>query len=339
MQPICTRRRLLTIALSMAGAPGLIRAPFVLAAEGALETTTVRIFANRPGICVAPQYIAEPLLQAEGFNDVRFVGLTATTGAPAAQAVGSGNADFTVTFAAPLAIAIDGGVPITLLSGVHVGCFELFGNEGVRSITDLKGKSVGVQGLGSSQHVYAASMAAYVGLDPTKDIHWAINPAVKPTELYEKGQIDGFVGFPPEPQDLRVRHIGHVVVNSAVDRPWSQYFCCMLAGNREFVRKYPVATKRVLRAILKAADLCAREPPSVARQLVDSGFTDRYDYALQTLGELPYDKWREYDPEDTLRFYALRLHEAGMVKSSPQKIIAEGTDWRFLDEVKRELKA
>jgi NitT/TauT family transport system substrate-binding protein len=339
MQPICTRRRLLTIALSMAGASGLVRAPFVLAAEGALETTTVRIFANRPGICVAPQYIAEPLLQAEGFTDVRFVGLTATTGAPAAQAVGSGNADFTVTFAAQLAIAIDGGAPITLLSGVHVGCFELFGNEGVRSITDLKGKSVGVQGLGSSQHVYAASIAAYVGLDPTKDIHWAINLAVKPTELYEKGQIDAFVGFPPEPQDLRVRHIGHVVVNSAVDRPWSQYFCCMLAGNREFVRKYPVATKRVLRAILKAADLCVSEPPSVARQLVDSGFTDRYDYALQTLGELPYDKWREYDPEDTLRFYALRLHEAGMVKSSPQKIIAEGTDWRFLDEVKRELKA
>jgi NitT/TauT family transport system substrate-binding protein len=311
----------------------------VLAAEGALETTTVRIFANRPGICVAPQYIAEPLLQAEGFTDVRFVGLTATTGAPAAQAVGSGNADFTVTFAAPLAIAIDGGAPITLLSGVHVGCFELFGNEGVRSITDLKGKSVGVQGLGSSQHVYAASIAAYVGLDPTKDIHWAINLAVKPTELYEKGQIDAFVGFPPEPQDLRVRHIGHVLVNSAVDRPWSQYFCCMLAGNREFVRKYPVATKRVLRAILKAVDLCVREPPSVARQLVDTGFTDRYDYALQTLGELPYDKWREYDPEDTLRFYALRLHEAGMVKSSPQKIIAEGTDWRFLNELKRELKA
>jgi NitT/TauT family transport system substrate-binding protein len=323
----------------MAGASGLVRAPFVLAAEGALETTTVRIFANRPGICVAPQYIAEPLLQAEGFTDVRFVGLTATTGAPAAQAVGSGNADFTVTFAAQLAIAIDGGAPITLLSGVHVGCFELFGNEGVRSITDLKGKSVGVQGLGSSQHVYAASIAAYVGLDPTKDIHWAINLAVKPTELYEKGQIDAFVGFPPEPQDLRVRHIGHVVVNSAVDRPWSQYFCCMLAGNREFVRKNPVATKRVLRAILKAADLCVREPPSVARQLADTGFTDRYDYALQTLGELPYDKWREYDPEDTLRFYALRLHEAGMVKSSPQKIIAEGTDWRFLDEVKRELKA
>ena len=75
-----------------------------------------------------------------------------------------------------------------------------------------------------------------------------------------------------------------------------------------------------------------------AQRLVDGGFA-RYDYALQTLTEIPYRNWREYDPEDTMRFYALRLHEAGMIKSSPKKIIAEGTDWRFLDELKRELKA
>jgi NitT/TauT family transport system substrate-binding protein len=130
-----------------------------------------------------------------------------------------------------------------------------------------------------------------------------------------------------------------VAVNTSVDRPWSQYFCCVLAGNREFVRKYPVATKAVLRAILKATDLCATEPTRVARQIVEGGFTPRYDYALQTFTEVPYDKWREYDAEDTIRFYALRLHEAGFIKSTPQKIIAEGTDWRFLDELKRELKA
>jgi NitT/TauT family transport system substrate-binding protein len=113
----------------------------------------------------------------------------------------------------------------------------------------------------------------------------------------------------------------------------------LLIGSRDYVRNYPVATKRVLRAILKANELCAAEPARAARRLVDGGFTDRYDYALQTLTELPYDKWRDYDPEDSLRFYALRLREAGMTKSSPQKIIADGTDWRFLNELKRELKA
>jgi len=113
----------------------------------------------------------------------------------------------------------------------------------------------------------------------------------------------------------------------------------MLAGNRAFVRNYPVATKAVLRAILKAADLCVSEPARAAQRLVDGGYTARYDYALQTLTEVPYDKWREYDAEDTVRFYALRLHDIGLLKSSPQKIIAEGTDWRFLNELKRELKA
>jgi NitT/TauT family transport system substrate-binding protein len=113
----------------------------------------------------------------------------------------------------------------------------------------------------------------------------------------------------------------------------------MLAGSREYLQKYPVATKRVVRAILKTADLCATEPARAAQRLVDGGFTPRYDYAFQTLSGLPYDRWRDYDAEDTVRFYALRLYDAGLIKSDPNKIIADHTDWRFLDELKRELKA
>jgi NitT/TauT family transport system substrate-binding protein len=73
--------------------------------------------------------------------------------------------------------------------------------------------------------------------------------------------------------------------------------------------------------------------------MVDDGFTERYDYALQTLRELPYGAWREFDPEDSLRFYALRLKEVGMIKSSPNQLLAEGADWRFFNEIRRELKA
>jgi NitT/TauT family transport system substrate-binding protein len=171
-------------------------------------------------------------------------------------------------------------------------------------------------------------MAAYVGLDPGRDFHWVTDPKSKPKDLFIDGKIDAFLGFPPEPQELRDRRIGHVIVNSAVDGPWSQYLCCMVGGNPDYVRNHPVATKRVVRAILKATDLCATEPARAARLLVDGGFTPRYDYALQTLKDNPYDRWREYDAEDTIRFYALRMHEAGMIKSIPQKIIADGTDWR-----------
>ena len=54
--------------------------------------------------------------------------------------------------------------------------------------------------------------------------------------------------------------------------------------------------------------------------------------------DVPFGRWRQYEAEDTVRFYALRLHEAGVIKSNPAKIIAQGTDWRFLEELKRELK-
>jgi len=221
---------------------------------------------------------------------------------------------------------------------VMVGCFELFAREGIGSMAELKGKSIGVQTAGSLSQQLVTLMLAQVGLDPLKDVHWITDPSIKPFELFAQGKINAFLGFPPAPQDLHARQIGNVIVNSAVDRPWSQYFCCMLAGNPDYVRAHPIATKRVLRAILKATDLCATEPARVARQLVDGKFTPHYDYALQTLSDNPY-KWTEYDAEDTIRWYALRLHEVGLIKSNPNKIIADGTDWRFLNELKRELKA
>ena len=250
----------------------------------------------------------------------------------------SGEVDFVLNFVGPLLVRLDAGDPLVMLAGGHVGCFELFGTERVRAIRDLKGKTVSVPELGSPQHVFLASIAAYVGLDPRKDINWVTHPRADAMQLFTEETIDAFLGFPPEPQELRAKGIGHVVVNSALDRPWSQYFCCMVYTRREFAQKYPVATKRALRAILKAADICALEPERTAEFLVDKGYTKNYSYALQTMQELPYGKWREYDPEDTVRFYALRLHEAGMIKSSPQKIITQSTDWRFLNELKKELK-
>ena len=113
----------------------------------------------------------------------------------------------------------------------------------------------------------------------------------------------------------------------------------MIYGSRAWMRDHPVATKRFLRAMYKAADFCTAQPEIVAQKLVDGDFAQRYDDALETVRQVPYDLWHEYDAEDTLRFYALRLHEAGMITSSPNALLAAGTDWRFVDELKRELKA
>jgi NitT/TauT family transport system substrate-binding protein len=335
MKVIQSRRDFLASA-SLAAAAGVLGARGSLADEPPPETTTIRLPFNS-NLCLAPQFVAEELLRAEGFTDIRY--LPGTGGLTEPQMAGRGEIDFGITTAAVLPFQLDAGATVTALAGVHSGCYELFAHEPIRTIGDLKGRSVGIQRLTSGGHLYLAIMAAHVGVDPHKDIDWIVPSEGNALELFAEGKVDAFLGFPPEPQELRARGFSRVILSTALDRPWSQYFCCVLYGGRQFVRDHPVATKRVLRAILKAADMCAAEPEKAAQRLVDGGVTPRYDYALQTLTEVPYDRWREFDPEDSMRFYALRLHEVGMIKSSPNAILAEGTDWRFLDELKRELKA
>ncbi len=330
---------------ALAGTAGLLRlsgAPLppnlfggprrVAAAEPPPETTTIRLL-QPINICQAPLYVAEEFLRREGFIEVQYARRIEAPGGPLA----TGTADIGMTFVAPSIIGTERGIPVILLAGVHGGCFELFGTDRVRAIRDLKGKTVAVRGQIGPENAFLISIAAYVGLDPFKDINWAIHPPDESIRLLAEGKIDAVMALPPLAQELRLKKIGHVVVGSMMDRPWSQYFCCMVAGNREFVQKHPAATKRALRAILKAADATAREPARAARLLVARGATDRYDYALQTVREIPYGQWREYDPADTIRFYSLRLYEGGMIKSSPVKILAQGTDWRFLREIKKEL--
>ncbi|HEV8436794.1 MAG TPA: ABC transporter substrate-binding protein [Methylomirabilota bacterium] len=322
--------------LAMTGAAGFLGLETErAAAEPPPETTRLRLV-KIPSICQAPQYVAEALLKTEGFTEVQYVQKAGTLGI--SEALAAGDADINNHFVAPSIVRVEAGDPIVFLGGLHIGCFELFGTDRIRTIRDLKGKTVGVLELGGSQHVFLSTMMAHVGLDPRRDVQWVTSPAAESMRLLAEGKIDAFLGFPPEPQELRAKGIGHVVVNSTLDRPWSQYFCCMLLGNRDFVKKHPIATKRAMRAILKATSICAVEPDRAARHLVDKGFTPRFDYALKALSDIPYGRWRDYDPVDTIRFYTLRLHEAGMIKSSPQKILAQATDWRFLGELKKELK-
>jgi NitT/TauT family transport system substrate-binding protein len=328
-----TRRELLR---GVAGAAASFGWPPDHASGEPPPETTSLVLLQTASMCQAPQYVAEELLRGEGFTDVRYVKKDGPLAI--ADALASGEASINMHFSGPLILRLDAGAPITILAGVHPGCYELFATERVRTLSDLKGKTVGIRGLEGPEHVFLSSMLAYVGLDPRKDVHWVTHATDKSIALLAEGKIDAFMGFPPDPQALRARKIGHVVVNSNVDRPWSQYFCCVVAANRQFVQKHPVATKRALRAILKATDICASEPDRVSRYLVDSDRTPRQSLVRQMLGEIPYDRWRDYDPEDTVRFYALRLREVGMIRSTPQKIIAQGTDWRFLNELRKELK-
>ena len=333
--PVMQDRRRFLATLSSTAAAGLLDAANVLGHEAPLETTRIRLY-EWTSVCIAPQFVAEELLKAEGFTDVQYVRAEPSGQLPN-PLLASGAVDINSQFSAPSILRIEAGDPVVFLGGMHVGCFELFGIGQIRAVRDLKGKRVAIPAFDSPHHVFLASMAAYVGLDPSRDINFVTYPANQSMQLLADSKIDALLSFPPVPQELRAKKIGHVILNSSVDRPWSQYFCCMISGNREFVRKHPAATKRAMRALLKAVDLCVAMPERAARIVADRGYP--YEYALQAVREIPYAKWRDYDPEDAVRFYSLRLRDAGMIKSSPNKILADGTDWRFWNELKRELKA
>jgi NitT/TauT family transport system substrate-binding protein len=330
-------RREFVSGLTLAGAAGLLSLhPELVAAQPPSETTRIRL-TQFPDVCAAtPLIVANDFLRAEGFADLQYVKLS--SGPDSMAAVAAGEADLSIAAVYGLIPRVEAGDPIVMLGGIHAGCFELFGSDRVRSVLAFKGKKIAVTKLGSGRHFLMASIAANVGLDHQKDIEWVESSAAESMRLFVEGKIDGVLAFPPEPQELRAKKIGRVVVNTATDRPWSQYFCCMLFANKEFVHRHPVATKRALRAILKATSLCAVDPDRAVRLRTDRGYADRSGYELQSIKELTYARWREFDAADTVRFISLRLKEVGFIKSSPQRIITQGTDWRFLNELKKELK-
>ena len=304
-------------------------------AESQPEITRIRI-AKTGAICMAPHFVAEDLLRTEGFTDVQYVSRPDLAGTEHALAMGE--ADINLNYALRLVARLDAGDPVIVLAGVHPGCIEILGTDRVRSIRDLRGKRIATGLMGSGLPQLIGVLLGQIGLAAPRDVELVARPAPEAIALFKEGQVDAFIGIPPEPQEIRASGIGHVLLDTSVDRPWSQYFCCMLSANRDFYRSYPVATKRAVRAILKAADACSVDSDGAARLLVDRGHTSSYEYARQTLRHLAYRAWRDFDPEDTLRFYGLRLREADLIRSNPSKLVAEGADWRILKELQRELK-
>jgi len=330
MQIIQDRRTFLA-GLTAAGTAGLIGTSAPAWAEPPPETATIRLPAV-PAACMAPLYLAKDLLLGEGFAEVRYV----PTPIISAGMVADGEIDVSLEACADFLPLVDVGRPLTILSGVHVGCMELRAKDSIKSIGDLRGTRVGVSAIGAADHLLVSAMASYVGVDPGVDIKWVTNSSVSQADLFTAGEIDAFIGAPPEPSQPCMRNVGHVVVNTAHDRPWSNYFCCMVTANADFVSRNPVATKRMLRAILKATDICHTQSEIVARRMADVGFAP--ECALTILKDARYGLWREYDPEDTVRFFTLRLSEVRMIKKTPKDVISNFTDWRFLNELRREMK-
>ena len=309
------------------------------AAEPPPETTRLRILldSNVPVLCWAPEYLAVDFLRMEGFSEIDFVGWT--PGMNEAEMLASGNVDLAAPVATDVVVGIDRGLPITALGGLHVGCIEMFAQDRIQSLNDLVGARVLSTHEGGLEYIFISTVLAFVGLDPKLDVEWVFETDYgKWASLFSADKVDLVNAFTSLNYDFRETGVGHVILNTTVDDPWRHFYCCTISGHNDFVRRNPVAVKRAMRAFAKAQDLCALDPDTAARRAVELGATDRLDYARRVMADIPYGAWREFDPAASLRFYALRLREAGMVQSSPREILARGSDFRLLGELRQEMK-
>jgi NitT/TauT family transport system substrate-binding protein len=310
------------------------------------ETTTIRIAS--PFACDAPLWLAKDFLREEGFTNIQWVADAPGT----AGWITSRVADVGPGHPEAIVAAIDAGVPITTLAGLHTGCQELWAAPGIASVRDLRGKKVAVFQRNASDQffLFFSTLCAYVGIDPLTNVSFFEVGSFEYRALlnaYLDGRSDAFLAAADGAAVLKrePRNPGTKILDQTTDKPWSQYLCCLLIANRDWARQNPAATKRFTRAVLRAADATAKDRPAAARAGVGASIRNllaqrnapELEILTDTTAMVSYD-WREFDPEETLRFFALRLGDVRLIKSTPQQIIAQGSDVAFMRQLRSELK-
>ena len=304
---------------------------------GPPETKTIR-FAGRAG-CDPWTWLADDFLREEGFTDVSLVAQPQPDSLIRREVPG----DIGVNYASNHVARVDAGQPLVALGGTHVGCLELWALPGINTIRDLRGKRIVVgkqDALFDTFYGLWVSLLTSVGVDPSEvALTIANDPNKSEIDYFVEGRSDATLAAVAQGPLLRAnpKNPGHQIFDTTVDKPWSQYFCCLLVANRDWAKANPNAAKRATRAVLRAIDYGAKDRERAVAVAVEKKVTQNPKILLEAIKDLPYD-WREYDPTETLRFYALRLADAKLVQKTPAQIIADGTDFAFFRQMQRELK-
>lgn len=311
------------------------------------ETTTVRI--SSPFACDAPLWMARDFLADEGFTDVQYVSSTGR----ARDWTTAHTADFGAGHPEAVVAALDADAPIAVLASLHAGCQEVWVGPGIATLSDLRGKRIAVFHKNTEDQFFNffATTLAYVGIDPFRDVNFFEIPQSYEgmMQTFVDGRSDAFLAAAEGAAVLRrnPRTPSTKILDQSADPPWSQYVCCMLLADREWTQRNPVATKRVTRAVMRAADATVKDRARAAHEGAAGLFQALIDHPTalsneqvlsETIAMISYD-WRELDPEDTLRFFALKLGSVKLIKSTPQQIINRGSAVAYARQLRSELKS
>jgi NitT/TauT family transport system substrate-binding protein len=308
---------------------------------GPPETTAIRIDPHEG--CESWAWVVEDLLREEGFKDIQIT---------EKFKVHNGGADIGATFGNDLATKIDAGLPFVAIAGTHTGCIQMWAQPGINTIRDLRGKRIDVYSTTAIEDMGYGMWVSYladVGLSPS-DVRFSVvtdppmvgthhEPVNQALQNFLAGRSDAILAFVEQGPALRANpnNPGHLIFDMAIDKPWSQYYCCLLVATRDYATANPWATKRATRAILRGIDIVTKDRKAAVDIAVKKGFATDASQMLAAIQPLNYG-WREYDPAESLRYFALKLADAKLIKKTPAQIVAE-TDFSFFRQMQRELRA
>jgi NitT/TauT family transport system substrate-binding protein len=308
---------------------------------GPPETTTIRLDPHLG--CESWAWVIEDLLRDEGFKDVQIT---------EALRVLDGGADIGPTFGNDVATKIDAGLPFVAIGATHTGCLQVWAQPGINSFRDFRGKRIDVNSTNAVEDMGYGMWVSYlaeVGIAPS-EVRFQVLPPRPPVATHHEpldqrlqnfldGKTDAFIAFVEQGPELKrnPKNPGHLLFDMAVDKPWSQYYCCQVIATRAYATAYPWATKHAMRAILRGIDIVTKDRKAAVDIAVKKGFATDAKLMLEAITPLNYG-WRDFDPADSLRYFALKLADAKLIKKTPSQIIADGTDYAFFRQMQKELK-
>lgn len=169
---------------------------------------------------------------------------------------------------------IEQGIDVKLTIGFHTGCLKLIASEksGIKTIADLKGKRVGVNGIGGSAHLISYRAAHRAGLDPAKDIEWKAysNPELR--LALEKGEVDAVAGSDPATALIEKNVPSVTLIDIAVTPPFDKEFCCLLGINGKLVKNNPQLATKIARAHAKATKWISENRAETIDIIIDKNY-------------------------------------------------------------------
>jgi len=169
---------------------------------------------------------------------------------------------------------IEQGLDVKFTGGIHRGCLRVQAakNSSINSIKDLRGKRIGVPGMGTPPFIFANRVLGANGIDPSKEITWRVFPAGELGLALDKGEVDAVADSEPIGSLLVAEDKVKNVADQAKDAPYKDEYCCAVIVNGKFLAANPKAAAGATRALLKAAKWVEANPAAAARLSVEKGY-------------------------------------------------------------------